>query len=154
MEIISLVAFFFAMFIGVKLIDYGIGILDRYIEGYDHALPIVSFVLIFVASLLVLHAIGKMLKTIVNMTLLGGLDDAAGGLLGIAKWALFASFFFWIFFAFGGTISDSVKHSSLLFEPITSLAPWLFGFFSNIFPYFMDYFDQTNEIINQTPISV
>lgn len=143
MELISLSAFFVAMLLGIKLLDFGIQILDQYIEGYDHALPIISFLVIFLGVILGLNLIGKALKSILNMTLLGSLDDIAGSILGIIKWSLFVSIFFWVFSTFGGSLKPETVETSILYQPITSIAPTIFGLFSNIFPYFMEYFEQT-----------
>ncbi len=154
MEIISLTAFFIAMLLGIKLLDYVIQLLDKYIDGYEHALPVISFAIIFIGVVLSLNLIGKGLKTILDMTLLGSLDDIAGSILGILKWALFISIFFWVFNNFGGSLKEETTETSILYQPIKAFAPGLFGFFSNMFPHFMEYFEQTQESINQIPIGV
>lgn len=154
MEIISIGAFFLAIILGIKLLDWGIMVLADYIEGYDNLLPIIAFTIIFVAIIVSLHLLGKALKKILDLTLLGSLDDIAGSLLGILKWGLFISIFFWIFDSFGGTIDEERTETSFLYQPIASLAPTLFDLFSGLFPYFMEFFDHSKEMLNQQEVNV
>ncbi|MEP3388082.1 MAG: CvpA family protein [Reichenbachiella sp.] len=154
MEVISLVAFFAAILAGIKLLDWGISVLSEYIEGYDSLLPIIAFTIIFIGIIVLLNVIGKTVKKIIDMTLLGSLDDIIGSLMGIVKWALFISIFFWIFESFGGTISKSTSEGSMLFGPIASFAPAMFNLFSGLFPYFMEFFEQSKEMVNQQELNV
>lgn len=154
MEIISIAAFFLAIFLGIQLLDWGIVMLSDYIDGYDNLLPIISFTLIFIGVLVLTHMVGKAVKKILDMTLLGSLDDIAGSLLGIAKWALFISIFFWIYHSFGGSLSEDKTKASYLYEPIVSFAPMLFDLVSGFFPHFMDFFEHSEELINQQEVNV
>ena len=154
MEVISLAAFFVAIILGIKLLDWGISILSDYIEGYDSLLPIIAFTVIFVGIILSLNLLGKAVKKVLDMTLLGNLDDIAGSVLGIVKWALFISIFFWIFDSFGGKINPETVDSSLLYSPIVSFAPGIFGLFSGLYPYFIDFFEQSKEFMNKQEVSV
>lgn len=154
MEVISIAAFFLAIFLGIKLLDWGIVMLSDYISGYDNLLPIISFTVIFIAVLVLTHLVGKTIKRILDLTLLGNLDDIAGSLLGVVKWALFISIAFWIYHSFGGTIEEEKVQTSFLFEPVSSFAPFLFDLVSGLFPHFMDFFEHSEEIINQQHLNV
>ncbi len=103
---------------------------------------------------MLLNVIGKTVKKIIDMTLLGSLDDIIGSLMGMVKWALFISIFFWIFESFGGKLSESTSGDSMLYEPIVSFAPSLFNLFSGLFPYIMDFFEQSKEMVNQQELNV
>lgn len=154
MEIISLIAFFVALIAGIKLLDWGISVLAEYIDGYDSLLPIMAFSLIFIGIILSLNLLGKAVKKVLDMTLLGSLDDIVGSLMGIVKWALFVSIFIWIFESFGGQFSPESTDDSLLYWPVAGLAPNLFEFFSDLFPYFMDFFEQSKEYVKQQELNV
>lgn len=153
MEIISLSAFFIAIILGIKLLDWGINLLSDYIEGYDNLLPIISFTIIFIGVIILMNFIGKAVKKVLDMTLLGNLDDVAGGLMGVIKWALFISIFFWIFESFGGTISKSRTESSYLYYPVAAFAPGLFQMFSGLYPYFIDFFEQSREMLQNQELN-
>lgn len=154
MEVISLLAFFVALIAGIKLLDWGISLLSDYIEGYDSLLPIIAFSIIFIGIIIGLNLVGKAVKKILDLTLLGSLDDVIGSLMGIIKWALFISIFLWIFESFGGSISQDTVSDSILYKPIASFAPKLFDVFSGLFPYFMDFFEQSKELVNQQELKV
>lgn len=154
MEVISLVAFFVAILAGIKLLDWGISLLSAYIEGYDSLLPIIAFAIIFIGIIVLLNVIGKTVKKIIDMTLLGSLDDIVGAIMGIVKWALFISIFFWIFESFGGRLNSSTTEESMLYNPIASFAPSLFKLFSGLFPYFMEFFDHSKDLVNQQELNV
>lgn len=153
MELISIGAFFIAIILGIKLLDWGIMVLSDYIEGYDSLLPIFSFTLIFLAIIISLFFLGKIVKRVLDMTLFGSLDDIAGSLLGIIKWALFISIFVWIFESFGGQIDAELTKTSYLYSPVSSFAPGLFNTFSGLYPYFIEFFEQSKELINQQDIT-
>ncbi|UXP33699.1 CvpA family protein [Reichenbachiella agarivorans] len=154
MEIISISAFFIAIILGIRLIDWGVMVLSDFIDGYEGLLPVISFAVIFIIIIIALHLLGKVLKKLLDLTLLGSLDDIAGSLLGIVKWALFISIFFWIYHSFGGEIDHDITSRSLLYEPITSFAPKLFDMLSSIFPFIMDFFEHSEEVINQQEVNV
>lgn len=154
MEVISLAAFFVALIAGIKLLDWGISILSQYIEGYESLLPIIAFSVIFVGIIIALNLIGKAVKKVMDMTLLGNLDDFIGALMGVVKWALFISIILWIFESFGGKINEKLTDTSLLYDPVASFAPKLFDLFSGFFPYFMDFFEQSKELVNQQELNV
>lgn len=154
MEVISLASFFIAIILGVKLLDWGIEFLATYIEGYEAILPIIAFGVIFITIILVLNLLGKALKKILDMTLLGSFDDLAGALLGILKWALLISIFIWIYESFGGGVKEETTSTSLLFDPISALAPGLFNTLSGLFPFIIDFFEQSKELVNPQEIEV
>lgn len=153
MEIITLAAFFIAIVTGIKLLDWGISILERYIVGFDHILPVIAFAIIFIAVILLMNYIGKSLKTILDMTLLGSLDDIAGAIMGAIKWAFFISVLIWIYESFLGEAQHGAVQNSYLYQPISELAPGIIGLFSSVYPSFMDFFDNSKEHINNVDIS-
>ena len=100
-----------------------------------------------------MNFIGKAVKKVLDMTLLGNLDDVAGGLMGVIKWALFISIFFWIYGSFGGTISAERTETSLLYGPVSAFAPGLFQVFSGLYPYFIDFFQQSRELLQNQELN-
>ncbi len=153
MELITLVAFFVAIFASIKLLDWGISILQKYISGFDHILPIMAFALIFIGVILLMNYLGKSLKSILDMTLLGSLDDLGGAIMGAVKWAFFISILIWIYESFAGDFSSETVASSYLYGPISGLAPGIIRFFSGLYPTFMEIFDHTGQQINNGQIS-
>lgn len=149
LELVSLSAFFIAIIAGIKLLDSGVRLLAGILPGYENVLPFVVFILIFLVIILVLNAIGKTVKKILDMTLLGSIDDLAGSLLGILKWSLVISIFFWIFGSLGLSMPDSIVNDSFLYDPVTNIAPGLFELVSGIFPFIHEFFEKTQEFVQE-----
>ncbi len=154
LEIISLSAFFIAIIFGIKLMDWGISMLSQYIEGYDVFLPFIVFVFIFIAIVLVMNMLGKAVKKVLDMTLLGSIDDIAGAILGIVKWALILSIFFWLFESFAGGFDEDTIADSYLYKPISKFAPNLLNLVSGIFPFIQEFFENSKEFVKQQDFKV
>jgi len=153
MELTELIGFFLAIFAGIKLLDWSISFLEKYITGWGQVLPIAVFAIIFVGVLILLTYLGKSLKTVLDMTLLGSLDDLAGALMGIVKWAFFISIIIWIYESYAGEFENETIRTSYLYGPVSGLAPGLIGFFSGLYPSFMEIFDHSMEQINSSAFS-
>ena len=93
----------------------GIGILDHY------ALSTFLAIIIVIAITL----IGRFLSYLISLSLLGDLDKALGVLLGIAKWALFSSTFFWLASLLHIEIPETYTADTVLFPIIKPIAPQL-----------------------------
>ena len=153
MEVASLLAFFVAIIAGIKLLDWGIDFLSGYISGMEQILPIMAFAMIFIGVIILVNFIGKTLKQVLDMTLLGNLDDVAGAIVGAAKMALFVSIFMWIYESFVGDHLLEATKTSILYGPLSNIAPGFFRVFSALYPSFMEMFDSGREVINSTPIT-
>ncbi len=149
MEIISIASFFIAIIGGIKLLDPGIALASQYIEGYEQILPVIVFTVVFIGILLLLHWLGQLIKKIIDLTLLGSIDDIVGALLGIVKWALIISIFLWVFASFGGKIDEKLTSTSIFYEPVADFAPTLFNIISSIFPFIEDLFRNSEEYVKQ-----
>lgn len=154
LEIVSLSAFFIAIIMGIKLMDWGISILASYIDGYDTFLPFIVFIIIFIAIVLIMNVFGKAVKKVLDMTLLGSIDDMAGAVLGIVKWALMLSIFFWLYESFGGGFSEDTVGGSYLYNPLSGFAPGLLDLVSGIFPFIQEFFENSKEYVRKQEFKV
>jgi len=154
LEIISLSAFFIAIIMGIKLMDWGIQLLDEYIEGYDTFLPFIVFIVIFIVIVLVMNLLGKAVKKVLDMTLLGSIDDLAGALLGVIKWALMLSIFFWLYESFGGGFSEETVSDSYLYDPVSNFAPGLLKLVSGVFPFIQEFFENSKDFVKNQDFKV
>jgi membrane protein required for colicin V production len=96
---------------------------------------------------LALNLIGHLLKKLLNLTLLGGLDDLAGAIIGVLKWSLTISIFIWLFTFFEIEISPDFIEGSLIYPYVAVIAPYLFETFSFLGPIFKEFFDSGKELI-------
>ena len=133
MELIAILALILGIVGGFKLIHWGIDLLDEYITS--EILPFLSFVLIFVAIVVLVNVLGKLLKEVVHMTPLGSVDSLIGGLLGMLKWAFGLSVVIWIFSSFDVYLPGGYTKDSSIYPLIVSFAPWIADKIAIVFPF-------------------
>lgn len=106
--------------------DYAAHILRDIIHFHTSHMALASFTFTFLAVLIVVFLIGKLLTGIINLMALGMLNRLAGALLGIAKGCLILSAFLYLFML-GDTGGNFIPHSqrdeSKLFKPIVAIFP-------------------------------
>ncbi|MBK6267036.1 CvpA family protein [Marivirga sp. S37H4] len=141
LEIVSLVAFVLAIVGAFKLLDFGIELLQPYFEKWDTALPIISFIVLFIAILLIVNLIGKIVKKVLDMTLLGGLDNFAGAVLGLLKWAFGVSLVLWMAESVDVSISAEMAEGTYIYPTVASFAPFVLDLFSAYLPFIQEVFD-------------
>lgn len=86
-EVVALVAFVVAVVGALQLLSWGTLLLSEKLQTESSWLPILAFLMLFVAILLGVTAAGRMMKSAIDLTPLGFLDGLAGALLGAFKWA-------------------------------------------------------------------
>lgn len=147
LEIISIVAFVLAVIGGFKLLHWGMDLLDQYFEISGQILPYVAFLLIFIAIILLINMLGKALKKIIDLTLLGAVDNIAGALLSAVKWVFGISVVLWLTSTFDIGIPKEWEEESMLYSYILPFAPAVVEFFSAVVPFAHDLFDTVKELL-------
>jgi len=120
--------------------------LDDYLDGFDNLLPYISFLVIFLAILLLINLLGKVVKNMVDLTLLGGVDKFAGAVVGIAKWAIGLSIILWLTSNYGIDLPGQ-NEELVLYPFLTDLAPKIIESASFIMPFAEELFDSIKELI-------
>ena len=98
------------------------------------ALGFVSIVLTFFLSTLVIHKLTKAIKYIIDMTLIGIIDDISGAFFGFITTALFISFIINILQYFDVTIFEQEIKNSFISYYLLDLAPNTLALFVDFFP--------------------
>lgn len=148
MEIVSLLALILAVIGGFHFLHWGISMLQEHFNLAGKFLPFLSFILIFVALVLLVNAIGKILQKVIHMAFLGGVDKAAGAVLGGLKWIFFLSLIIWAFQVFGVETPEHLREKSLFYSYVVGVAPALVDMFGYIIPATSDLLDNIAELIN------
>jgi membrane protein required for colicin V production len=141
LEIVSFLAFFLAIIGAFKLADFGQELLSPYFQNWEKALPIISFLFLFIGILLLVNMIGKIAKKIIDMTLLGGLDNFAGALLGLLKWAFGVSLILWLATSIDMELTPNMTDETYIYPIVASIAPFIFDSFSEYMPFIQDIFN-------------
>jgi membrane protein required for colicin V production len=135
LEVIGLVAFVLALIGGLKLMQWGMEVLQTNFKMTGNLIPILSFVIIFVAIIILVSIVGTLMKNLIHLTLLGSVDKLAGSVLGILKWAFGLSIILWFFSSVGYMLPDEISLNSWLYPEISGFAPLVVGYISSLFPF-------------------
>ena len=151
MEVVSLLAFVLAIIGGFKLLHTGMELLDQHFEISGHILPYVSFILIFILIVVGLNLLGKLLKKVLDMTLLGSVDSLAGMILGTLKWAFGISLLLWLTAYVGLFLPEHIIDDSVLYYYVEPIAPITVDYISTILPFANGLFDAIEDFIATKP---
>ncbi len=142
MGLISLVAIVLGVFGGFKLMGEGMLLLQREFNADTTVLPYLSFLLIFILIVIGVNIIGKLLKSSIDKTFLGTLDEAMGAILGVFKWLFMMSVILWILDSLEWSPGPDWTDNSILYPYATLFATELAGWVSGVLPFFKETFKQ------------
>lgn len=148
LEIITLLALILAVIGGFHFLHWGMSVLSDNFQLSGRFLPFLAFVLIFVAIIAIVNAIGQALKKIIHMAFLGGIDRIAGAVLGALKFVFLFSILIWVFQVFGVEIPQHLQDDSFFYTYVVALAPATVELFSFIIPATSDLMDKISELMN------
>lgn len=146
-ELIGIAAFVVAIIAGFKLMEVGMTVLSDYIDGYTELLPFLSFIIIFLAIILLINMLGKALKKMIDMTLLGGFDKVAGAVVGLVKWAIGVSILLWLCTNFGIKLPGQ-DENLVLYPYLADLGPNIVSRIDTVLPFVQDTFDSIKELLS------
>lgn len=90
--------------------------------------------------------VGKIIKRLIDWTPFGLVDNVAGGLIGIAKWALMLSIFLWVMDSLKIDIPKSISGNSKILPLVTGFAGQVGHFISTMFPSFENFIKTIEEL--------
>lgn len=139
-ELFSLLGIILGVLAGFKLMGVAMLMLgDRYSID-DNVLPYVAFGIVFLMVVIIVSLLGKLLKSSLEKTVLGYVDQLAGAVLGIFKTAFMVSVVLWITSSVDMKIPQHWSEDSWLYPITASLAPTVTTWVAEVFPVFSDLF--------------
>jgi membrane protein required for colicin V production len=140
MELFSFAALLLGVLGGFKLMGYAMVFLADQFEANETILPYVAFAIVFVAILIGVRLLGKIIKLSIDKTFLGQVDQAAGAGLGLVKAAFLLSVTLWILDALDFDLPEKWTTDSWLLPRIESFAPQVTLWIGDYIPFFKDVF--------------
>lgn len=129
-EVASLIAIVAGIYCAIHFSYYTENFLrESILKWNDQTNRIVAFAATFLAVVLLVVFVGKILTKIADITALGLLNKILGGIFAVLKSALILSILFVFIKKINATIpfiSDETLKTSILYEPIRKVAPTLF----------------------------
>src|SRR5690606_39675421 len=122
MALFSLAAIILGVIGGFKLMGQAIVLLSAEFDINETILPYVAFAVVFIAILIGVKILGKIIKVSIDRTFLGHVDQAAGAVLGLLKTAFLLSVVLWILNALNLELPDKWTAGSWLLPYVESFA--------------------------------
>lgn len=142
MGLISLLAIVLGIFGGFKLMGEGMLFLQKEFNADTSVLPYLSFLLIFIIIVVLVNLFGKLIKTSIDKTMFGVVDEILGAALGGIKWLFLLSVLFWIVDSMDFEPWPEWTEGSILYPFTITFATELSGYVSDILPFFKETFKQ------------
>ena len=144
-EILSFAAFFIGLFLALELTIP----VSKWLFGgtsYFEITAILVFIGLFLLLSLAIKAGAKALKSMIDMTIFGSLDNLVGAFAGAIKWAFVISIVFWLFESVGFDIEGRYADDAVIFPYIVDIGPTLFNWLSQVLPFIKDLIDSLDNL--------
>ncbi len=128
----TLAALILGIWAGIRFSGMASAWVGQVIHADERFLPAITFIVIFILILVIVHLFGKMLEKLVDLIALGWINKLLGGLFGIFKAALLLSVLLYLISIFDPhekLITPKAKENSFLYKPVSSLVPRLLTIF-------------------------
>jgi len=129
-ELASLVALIAGIYGAIHFSYIASDYLVEQINWEPHYIKIISFLITFIAILILVHLSGKLLTKIANFAMLGLLNKIAGGIFGALKVAIILGallLFFEKTISSLNFINKKTKTESILYKPIRDIGGFIFS---------------------------
>ncbi len=151
-SIFAFVALFFGLMLAMKY-SY---LLSNYLYQQGAAetrfLPFISFVMIFLAALVVMKLCYKLVQSVADSLFLGMINKIVGGMLWAVILVMIYSTVLWYFDKMQ-FISPEMKATSKSYSYIVSFAPMVIEAFSRLVPWFQGMFEAIEHLFREKPSS-
>ncbi|MGN0188618.1 MAG: CvpA family protein [Candidatus Cryptobacteroides sp.] len=107
-----------------------------WIDADIRILNIIAFIVIFVAAVLCLHLLGKLLEGVIKLVMLGWLNRLLGVVFAIMKWGLVLGLLVMFFDSLNsglGLVPQEKIDESVLYNPVKSIADAIFPYIKSLF---------------------
>ena len=142
--IFSLLAFIIGLAAALKLSVVVAGWLKESTGTFSKWLPLISFVLVFIAVVFLVGLVARLIKKTMQFAMLGWLDRLGGMILYVAVYTIIFSVF--LFFAEKlFLIQPATVHDSKIYPYVASWGPKVIDNLGKIIPIFKDMFTQLQD---------
>lgn len=131
-ELYSLGAFVLASMCSLKLMKMMVELLKTWNIHCNTPASYLLFIVAFLTIVIIVTLLGKLCKYLMHLTALGGIDQALGAILGVAKWLLCILFFFGLVHTLALPLPNSYLAEHYLLPVYQWLEPycmqWLYNY--------------------------
>ena len=134
-QAISLISIIVGVWASAYFADMVCQWLSQYISGSEQVLKIAAFAIIFIAVIVVLSLVGKLLEKVIELVMLGWLNRLLGAAFALAKWLLIMGLIAIGFNALNESfnlVSQETLAQSYLYKMINDIAGIVFPYLKNL----------------------
>ena len=135
LELVSLLALVLAILGGLKLLDTALPVMEGFIGDAHGLLPYVTFLVVFVAIILLIHLGGVLLKKVIDFTPFGLFDNVLGSILGALKWCVALSLLLYVSDMAGISISKDTADASMVYPVVLKTTPYALDILGYVLPF-------------------
>lgn len=140
MGLVTMLALVLGIFLAFKLTGEGMLLISEQFNIDRHALPYVTFLIIFVIVIVLVTWLGKAMRQSIDKTFLGRVDEIMGSLLGAFKTLFMLSVMHWIADSFKLSLGSDWTDGSYLYPFTAHLAPGFARWLAQFIPFLQDIF--------------
>ena len=121
-EVVSLAALGLGIWGGIYFSDYAVNLIIEKVD--DKYIPITAFMLTFLAIVLVVYFLGRLLEKIIDIVQLKFINKLAGACFGLLKFGLIISILLFITNRYNqqfNFLPEDFSENSLIYEPLVEL---------------------------------
>lgn len=145
MEVFSFIAFFVGLFLALELtIPVSNWLFGS--TGFFEIGAILVFIVLFVLLTIAIKAAAKLVKSVIDITFFGILDNILGAVAGLFKWAFILSVVFWVFDSVGLDVISKYSADTIIFPYIVGIGPTVFELLSGLVPLIKDLIDSMENL--------
>ena len=135
LELVSLVALVLAILGGLKLLDTALPVMEGFVGDAHGLLPYVTFLIVFVGSILLIHMGGLIIKKVIDFTPFGLFDNILGSILGALKWCVALSLLLYVSDMAGISVSKDTADTSMVYPVVLKTTPYALDILSYVLPF-------------------
>jgi membrane protein required for colicin V production len=124
-EAASLVSLLLATYGAVRFSGYAAQILKEKYEFETEFLPVFSFLIVFIAVVILIHLLARVLQGFLKLAMLGTVNRIFGSAFCCFKYAMIVSVFLYLINFFNDEnwiISEEKKAGSILYQPLSQMS--------------------------------
>lgn len=140
LELFSLIAIVLGVLAGFKFMGWAMIVLGEKVNINENVLPYVAFAAVFIAVVIIVNLLGKLVKASVDKSFLGPVDEIGGALVGLVRTTFVFSIALWIVDSLKLAFVSEWTEDSWLYPMVAGVAPKFTHWISGFFPFFKDVF--------------
>lgn len=144
MELFYLLALLLGVWLGFKLMAVAMDYLAREFNADRVYLPYFAFFTVFLMVVMLVIVVGRWVSDRVDKTFLGRVDEIAGALVGLFKYAFCFSIVLWLMRAVHFDLPRHWTAGSWLYPHVVDFAPRVTDWFDSFLPFLKEIFRDFN----------